>query len=77
VSYYFPIVLYKLKRDVQQKECSTNGQFVSCVSSNGTEPENLWTANCTVECECNLNYNEVLVRIPAKSETDGTITEKV
>jgi hypothetical protein len=60
-----------------RKNVSTNGQFVSCVSSNATEPANLLTANCTVEYACSLNYNEVLVCIPANSETDGTIIENV
>jgi hypothetical protein len=59
------------------KNVFTNRQSVSCVSSNTTEPENLWTANCTVEYACSLNYNEVLVCIPANIETDGTIIEKV
>jgi len=60
-----------------RKNVSTNGQFVSCVSSNATEPENLWAENRTMEYACSLNYNEVPVWIPANSERDGKIIEKV
>jgi hypothetical protein len=59
------------------KNVFTNRQFVSCLLSNANEPENLWTANCTVEYACSLNYYEVLVCIPTNSEEDGTIIEKV
>jgi len=47
------------------------------VSSNAIEPENLWTANGTVEYACSLNYDEVPICIPTNSETDGKIIEKV
>jgi len=41
------------------KNVFTSTQFVSCVSSNATEPENMWTANSIVEYVCSLNYNEI------------------
>lgn len=53
------------------------GSLFLCVSSNATEPENVWPAKCTVEYVGSLHYNEIPVCIPANSETDGTIIGKV